>query len=64
MVAIAMTAHVEELVLDVVWRVLIELVDLVLEALPLCQVVVFQGGIGGVGAVDEAEVRGHEIEGC
>ena len=40
MVAIAVAAHIEELVLDVVWGVLVEYVDLVLETLPLRQTLV------------------------
>ena len=59
MVAVAVAAHVEELVLGAAGGVAVELAELVLEALPLGEIVVgVEGGVGWVGAVDEAEVCG------
>ena len=64
-VAVAVSAQVEQLVLGATRSLAVELGDLVLEALPLGQVV---GGmesvVGGIGAVDEAKVCGHEVEGA
>ena len=63
-VAVAVPAQVEELVRGVRRGVAVELGELVVEALPLGAVAVgTEGGVGGVGAVDEAEVCGFEIEG-
>ena len=65
MVAIAVSAHVEQLVLGATGSLAIELGDLVLETLPLGLIMVGpKGGIGGICAIDEAKVRGHEIEGA
>lgn len=64
--AFAVAAEVEELVLGVVRGVAVELGDEVGEALPLGSgmVGVFVVGVCGVGAVDEAEVGGEEVEGA
>ena len=63
-VAVAVPAQVEELVRGAGRGGAVELGELVVEALPLGVVAVgTEGGIGGVGAVDEAEVWGCEIEG-
>ena len=63
-VAVAMPAHVEELVRGAGRGVAVELGELMLEALPLGSVVVVgtEGGVGWVCAVDETEVCGHEVE--
>ena len=62
-VSVAVSAHVEQLVLGAARSLAVELGDLMLEALPLGQVVVrMEGGVGWICAVDEAEICGHEIE--
>ena len=63
-VAVAMAADVEQLVLRAVGSIVVKVGELALEALPLGQVVTVIVPIGRIGAVDEAEVGGHEIEGC
>ena len=64
-VAVAVAAQVEELVRGGRRGVAVESGELVMEALPLGLVAVVgtEGGVGGVGAVDEAEVCGREVEG-
>ena len=55
MIAITMTAHVEELVFGATRRLAVELVDLVFEKLPLGQVL--RGtAVGWICAVDEAKL--------
>ena len=62
-VAVAVPAQVEELVLGAGRSVAVELAELMLEALPLGPVTVgTESGIGWVCAVDETKVCGHEIE--
>ena len=65
MVAVAVPTQVEELVRGAGRGVAVELGELMLEALPLGPVVVVvtEGGIGWVCAVDQTEVCGHEVEG-
>ena len=64
-VAVAVPAQVEEPVRGAGRGVAVEADELVFEALPLGLVAVVgrEGGVGGVGAVDETEVCGHEVEG-
>ena len=64
-VAFAVAAHVEDFVLGVGRGGGVEGGDLVGEALPL-RLVGGGGadGVGGVGAIDEAEVGGGEVEGA
>ena len=63
MVAFAVAAHIEDFVFGIWRRRGVEDCDLVGEALPLC----FAGGgyavaVGGVGAVDEAEIGSGKVE--
>lgn len=63
MVAVAVPAKVEELVLGAGRSVAVELGELMIQALPLGVITVRrESGIGGICAVDETEVCGHEIE--
>jgi hypothetical protein len=57
-VALTVAAEEEHLVLDVLVRLLVQLLDLVVEAFPLSEVlaIVLELLVGGVGAVDEAKV--------
>ena len=65
MVAVTVSAHVEQLVPSATRSLEIELGKLMLEALPLSQVVVgMKSGIGWICAIDEAKVCGHEVEGA
>ena len=55
MIAITMTAHVEEFVFGAMRRLAVELVDLVFKTLPLGQVL--EGtAVGWICAVDEAKL--------
>ncbi len=56
MIAITMTAHVEELVFGPTRRLAVELVDLVFETLPLGQVLE-STAVGWICAVDEAKLH-------
>ena len=65
MIAVTVSAHVEQLVLGATRSVAIELADLVLEALPLRKITVgVKSGVGRIRAIDEAKVYGHEIKGA
>lgn len=65
MVAVTVPAHVEQLVFGASRSLAVELSNLMFEALPLSQVmVVIEGGIGWICAIDEAKVCGHEVEGA
>lgn len=57
-----MAAHVQELVLRVTGRLMIQFGELVLESLPLGQIVKVKRLVAGIRAVEEPEVGGHEIE--
>ena len=62
-VAVTMSAHIEQLVFDTTRSLAIELGHLVLEALPLSQIFVgMKSGVGGICAIDETKVGGHEIK--
>ena len=62
-VAVTVSAHVKQLVFDATRSLAIELGYLVLEALPLGQILVgMKSGIGGICAIDETKIRGHEIK--
>lgn len=58
MITLTMAAEEEHLVLDIIVRVGVQLLDLVVEALPLGKVLalVLKHLVGGVAAVDETEV--------
>jgi hypothetical protein len=57
--AISVATEEEDLIFHVLVRVIVELLDLVVEALPLCHgLVVLELFIRRIGAVDEAEVNG------
>ena len=62
MVAITVAAHIQNFVLSAMGCSTIEFLDLMLETLPLSQVVMAKASIAGIGAVDETKVGGHEIE--
>lgn len=61
-IAFTMAAHVQELVLRVTGRLMIQFGELVLKSLPLGRVVNVQSLVAGIGAVEESEVGGHKIE--
>lgn len=61
-ITFAMAAHVQELVLRVTRRFMIQFGDLVLESLPLGRIVNVKCLVAGIGAVEESEISGHEIE--
>ena len=63
MIAVTVSAHIEQLVLGATRSFTIELANLMLEALPLSKIVVrMKGGIGRICAIDETKICGHEIE--
>ena len=65
MIAVTMSAHVEQLVLGATGSVAIELANLVLEALPLSKITMgVKSGVGRIRAIDEAKICGHEIKGA
>ena len=62
-VAVTVSAHIEQLVPGAMRSFAVELGDLMLEALPLGQVMVGgKSGIGWVCAIEETKVCGHEIK--
>ena len=65
MVAVAVPAHVEQLVLGAMRSITVELGNLMLKALPLGQIMMgMERGIGGICAINETKVCGHEIKGA
>lgn len=63
-ITFAMAAHVQKLVLRVTRRLMIQFGELVLESLPLGRIVNMKCLVAGIGAIEESEVSGHEIERC
>ena len=64
-VAVTVSAHVEQLVFGTTRSLTIEPGYLVLEALPLSQILVgMKSGIGWICAIDETKISGHEIKGA
>ena len=64
-VAVTVSAHVEQLVFGTTRSLAIELGYLVLEALPLSQILAgMKSAISWICAIDETKVSGHEIEGA
>lgn len=62
-VAVTVSAHIEQLVFGTTRSLAIELGHLVLEALPLSWILVgMKSGIGWICAIDETKVSGHEIK--
>ena len=62
-VAVTVSAHIEQLVFDATGSLAIELGYLVLEALPLSQIFVgMKSGISWICAIDETKISGHEIK--
>ncbi len=65
MVAVTVSAHIEQLVLRATWSLAIKLGDLMFEPLPLSKVVLaMKSAIGWICAIDEAKICGHEVEGA
>ena len=65
MVAVTVSAHIQQLVLGARWSLTIELGDLMFESLPLSKVMVgMKSGVGWICAIDEAKICGHEVEGA
>lgn len=61
-ITFAMAADVQELVLRVTRCLMIQFGELVLETLPLSRIVNVKCLVTGIGAVEEPEVGGHEVE--
>ena len=65
MVAVTVSAHIEQLILGATRSLVIELSNLTLEALPLSQIMVrMKSGIGWICAIDETKVCVHEVKGA
>lgn len=65
MVAVTVSAHIEQLVLGSTRSLAIELSNLTLKALPLGQIMVgMKSGIGWICAIDETKVCVHEVKGA
>lgn len=63
-ITFTMAAHVQELVLRVARRLMVQFGELVLESLPLGRIVNVKCLVAGIGAVEEPEIGGHEVERC
>lgn len=62
-ITVSVAAHVQDLVLDTAGCLVVQFCDLMLEALPLSQVVVVvEVSITGIVTVDEAKVGSHKVE--
>lgn len=65
MIALTVAAEPEQPVLNIGSSILVQVGEVVSKELPLCELAgrwLRQGRVGGVGAVDEAEICGCEVE--